>query len=88
MDVGSTPTTRRAAAGQTPPAKRYQQMVTNPKEQELVDTMEDHATRLDNHHRVIKEMVGTSAAAFQKIDEKDKDLRENLQALEAKLVAF
>ena len=88
MDLSVAPPTRRATAGQTPPAKRYHQTVTNEKEQELVDTMNDHATRLDKLQRIVKDLVSTSAAAFQTIDEKDKDLKDRLQALEAALQTF
>jgi DNA repair exonuclease SbcCD ATPase subunit len=57
------------------------------KQRELAETPEDHAGRIDQLHEAVKGMMGTSAAAFQKIDDRDADLRDRLQKLEAQLVS-
>jgi hypothetical protein len=68
------PVTRRSQAGQSPPAKRLQGVPASPSEVALKDTLEDHATRLDQHHKFLKQIVEMSVETNKKIDEKDREL--------------
>ena len=82
MDPAVTPgTTRRAAAGASPPAKRWAPTVTNEQERQPADTLEDYATRIDQHHQALK-ILGSG---LKNAEEKDQELREKLLLLEAQV---
>ena len=77
------------AAPASPPAKRYREAATNQKEQELTDTLEDHAARLDKHYASLKNISSAlewHLPRLDKMDEKGGDLRQRLQVLEAQVV--
>ena len=52
----------------------------------MQDTLDDHATKIDQHHQALRGMAATSKAAFEAIEEKDADLRQRLMELEAQVV--
>ena len=85
LDLAQT-ATRKMTAGTSPPAKRWQRATSDPTEQALRETLDDHATKIDQQHQTLKQMVATSAAGFQKVEERDAELREKLRILETQVV--
>ena len=80
------PNATRKATGGSPPAKRWNRATENPAEKAMQDTLDDHATKIDQHHQALRGMAATSKAAFEAIEEKDSDLRQRLMVLEAQVV--